>query len=70
MATIVMENAMYDSEGFQGLIYRMKDPKTVFLIFSTGKVICTGAKNEESVRKAIIKLNKELWKLDIIEKTN
>ncbi len=70
LAVVKMENAMYDPEGFQGLIYRMKDPKTVFLIFSTGKVICTGANNEESVREAIIKLNKKLRKLDVLEKEN
>ena len=38
MAAIVMENAMYEPEVFPGLIYRMQDPKTVFLIFSTGIV--------------------------------
>ena len=38
MATIVMKNTMYEPEVFPGLIYRMPDPKTVFLIFSTGIV--------------------------------
>ncbi len=33
MAAIVMEYAMYEPEVFPGLIYRMQDPKTVFLIF-------------------------------------
>ncbi|HMF31940.1 MAG TPA: hypothetical protein VKK79_11015, partial [Candidatus Lokiarchaeia archaeon] len=43
MAAVVMDNAMYEPEVFPGLIYRMADPKTVFLIFSTGKIVCTGA---------------------------
>jgi len=67
-AAIVMENAMYEPEVFPGLIYRMQDPKTVFLIFSTGKVVCTGAKNKKSVKEAILKLNHEVRELGITQK--
>jgi transcription initiation factor TFIID TATA-box-binding protein len=67
-AAIIMENAMYEPEVFPGLIYRMQDPKTVFLIFSTGKVVCTGAKNKKSVKEAIIKLNREVRELGITQK--
>jgi len=67
-AAIIMENAMYEPEVFPGLIYRMPDPKTVFLIFSTGKVVCTGAKNKKSVKEAIIKLNREVRELGITQK--
>ena len=42
MVAVVMDNAMYEPEVFPGLIYRMQDPKTVFLIFSTGRIVCTG----------------------------
>jgi transcription initiation factor TFIID TATA-box-binding protein len=65
MAAIIMENAMYEPEVFPGLIYRMKDPKTVFLIFSTGKVVCTGAKNKKFVKEAFIKLNIKVRELGI-----
>jgi len=68
MAAIVMENAMYEPEVFPGLIYRMKDPKTVFLIFSTGKVVCTGAKNKKFVKEAFIKLNEKVRELGIAKK--
>ncbi len=68
MAAIIMENAMYEPEVFPGLIYRMKDPKTVFLIFSTGKVVCTGAKNKKFVKEAFIKLNKKVRELGIAKK--
>jgi transcription initiation factor TFIID TATA-box-binding protein len=60
MAAVVMEYAMYEPEVFPGLIYRMQDPKTVFLIFSTGKIVCTGAKTKEDVAQAIRKLNEEV----------
>ena len=65
MGAIVMEYAMYEPEVFPGLIYRMQNPKTVFLIFSTGKIVCTGTKKKEDVRVAVIKLNKEVRELDI-----
>lgn len=68
MAAIVMENAMYEPEVFPGLIYRMKEPKTVFLIFSTGKVVCTGAKNKKFVKEAFIKLNEKVRELGIAKK--
>ncbi|MBY9005185.1 MAG: TATA-box-binding protein [Candidatus Lokiarchaeota archaeon] len=65
MGAIVMEYAMYEPEVFPGLIYRMQVPKTVFLIFSTGKIVCTGTKNKADVREAVIKLNKEIRDLDL-----
>jgi len=68
MAAIIMENAMYEPEVFPGLIYRMKEPKTVFLIFSTGKVVCTGAKNKKFVKEAFIKLNHKVRELGIAQK--
>ena len=69
MAAVVMENVMYEPEVFPGVIYRMLDPKTVFLIFSTGKVVCTGAKNKKIVRDAFLKLNHELRELGLTKKS-
>ncbi len=68
MAAIIMEHAMYEPEVFPGLIYRMQEPKTVFLIFSTGRIVCTGAKKKEIVREAVRKLNKEVRKLGVAKK--
>jgi len=68
LAAILMDNAMYEPEVFPGLIYRMKDPKTVFLIFSTGKIVCTGAKNKESVKDAVLKLNHVVRELGVSKK--
>jgi len=68
MAAIIMEYAMYEPEVFPGLIYRMQEPKTVFLIFSTGKIVCTGAKNKEVVREAVLKLNREVRELGVARK--
>lgn len=68
MAAIVMENAMYEPEVFPGVIYRMQDPKTVFLIFSIGKVVCTGAKNKKFIKEAFLKLNREVRELCVAKK--
>mgnify|MGYP006284112059 CR=1 FL=1 len=68
MAAIVMEFAMYEPEVFPGLIYRMQEPKTVFLIFSTGRIVCTGAKQKEIVRDAVLKLNREVRELGVAKK--
>jgi transcription initiation factor TFIID TATA-box-binding protein len=57
-ATMVLDNAMYEPEVFPGLVFRMTEPKTVFLIFSTGKIVCTGAKSRAFVAKAVENLAK------------
>ncbi|MHA1783195.1 MAG: TATA-box-binding protein, partial [Promethearchaeota archaeon] len=62
------EYAMYEPEVFPGLIYRMQDPKTVFLIFSTGRIVCTGAKKKEIVREAVKKLNQQVRELGVAKK--
>ncbi len=69
MAAIVLENTMYEPEVFPGVIYRMRDPKTVFLIFSTGKVVCAGAKNKKIVRDAFLKLSQEVRELGVTKKS-
>ena len=45
-------NAEYNPKRFAAVIMRIKEPKTTALIFSSGKMVCTGAKSEEDSRKA------------------
>jgi transcription initiation factor TFIID TATA-box-binding protein len=56
----------YRPERFPGLVFRLKRPKTATLIFSSGKMICTGAKSEKESRRAIMKVVKELKRDGII----
>ena len=56
----------YRPDLFPGLVFRLKRPKTATLIFSTGKMVCTGAKSEKESRRAIMKVVKELKKSGII----
>lgn len=46
----------YEPELFPGLIYRMKVPKIVLLIFVSGKVVLTGAKQREEIYQAFEKI--------------
>src|ERR1700730_19352948 len=43
----------YHPDQFPGLVFRLKIPKTATLIFSSGKMVCTGAKSEEQAIKAV-----------------
>ena len=66
-ATYSLGRTMYEPEQFPGLIYRMDEPKVVFLIFASGKIVCTGATKEEDVYKAVAKLHKQLKEKELIE---
>jgi transcription initiation factor TFIID TATA-box-binding protein len=57
---------MYEPEQFPGLIYRMDDPKVVILIFASGKLVCTGAKKETEVHRAVTKLQATLEEKTLI----
>jgi transcription initiation factor TFIID TATA-box-binding protein len=56
----------YRPEKFPGLVFRLKKPKTAILIFSTGKMVCTGAKSEKESKRAVMKVVKELKKSGIV----
>src|SRR2546428_8746599 len=56
----------YRPEQFPGLVYRLKKPKTATLIFSSGKMVCTGSKSERQAHKAVLKVVDELKKGGIV----
>jgi len=55
-----LKRVMYEPEQFPGAVYRMDEPKVVFLLFSAGKLVCVGAKKEHEVYEAVDKLQKLL----------
>jgi len=60
----------YHPETFPGLIYHMKEPKVCLLIFCSGKIVLTGAKNKEDIDKAYKKIQPTLnsfRKRDLVE---
>lgn len=52
-----LPRSMYEPEQFPGLIHRMLDPKTVILLFASGKLVCTGAKKETEVYRSVHNLH-------------
>ena len=65
-AAMTLENSMYEPEQFPGLIHRMKEPKTVLLLFGSGKIVITGAKFEDQVPLAASKISERLEELGLI----
>jgi|MDTG01.3.fsa_nt_gb transcription initiation factor TFIID TATA-box-binding protein len=41
----------YEPELFPGLVFRLRKPKIVFLLFRSGRLVVTGAKTEEQIHK-------------------
>jgi transcription initiation factor TFIID TATA-box-binding protein len=60
-----LSNTEYNPEQFPGLVIRIKDPKTSALIFSSGKIVCTGARTMPDVHESIKKIIKSLEKIKV-----
>ncbi len=60
-----LSNTEYNPEQFPGLVIRIKEPKTSALIFSSGKVVCTGARSMDKVEESIKKIIKSLEKINV-----
>jgi len=56
-AARTLPRSMYEPEQFPGLIHRMLEPKTVILLFASGKLVCTGGKTEKDVYRAVNNLH-------------
>lgn len=60
-----LSNTEYNPEQFPGLVIRIKDPKTSALVFSSGNVVCTGARSMQKVEESIVKIIESLKKIGI-----
>lgn len=58
-----LDNTEYEPEQFPGLVYKLPEDKATFLLFSNGKIVCTGTKSEEEVHRVVEKLIKNLKKV-------
>jgi len=61
-----LENVEYEPEQFPGLVYRIRDPRVVVLIFGSGKMVVTGGKTPDDARKAVEKIADELETLGLL----
>jgi transcription initiation factor TFIID TATA-box-binding protein len=62
----VTPGAKYNPQRFPGLVYKLKKPKTTTLLFTSGKMVCTGARSARSAKAAISLVIKELRSQGII----
>ncbi len=62
-----LPRSMYEPEQFPGLIHRMLDPRSVVLIFASGKLVCTGTKKESEVYRAVHNLHTLLEEKKLME---
>lgn len=55
-----MENTEYEPEQFPGLVYKLENPSATFLLFSNGKLVCTGTKNKAQLDLSMTRLLKNV----------
>jgi transcription initiation factor TFIID TATA-box-binding protein len=60
LLSLELENTEYEPEQFPGLVYKLEDPTATFLLFSNGKLVCTGTKNKEQLDESMKQLNKNV----------
>jgi transcription initiation factor TFIID TATA-box-binding protein len=58
-ASATLPNAMIEPEQFSAVIYRMAEPKVEIYLFESGKVVCTGTK-EQDIYNALTELSNKL----------
>ena len=60
-----IDGASYDPEAFPGVVYKCESSPASFLIFSSGKANCVGAKSVEEARRAVEELTRKLERLGV-----
>ena len=55
-----MENTEYEPEQFPGLVYKLSEPNATFLLFTNGKLVCTGTKNKQQLEESMDQLLKNI----------
>ena len=55
-----LENTEYEPEQFPGLVYKLAGTRATFLLFSNGKIVCTGTRSETTLKEAVDLLVKNL----------
>jgi len=60
MLALELENTEYEPEQFPGLVYKLDEPTATFLLFTNGKLVCTGTKNKEQLDESMKQLIKNV----------
>jgi transcription initiation factor TFIID TATA-box-binding protein len=64
--TLNLDSVEYEPEQFPGMVYRVPDIGVVFLIFASGSIVITGAKNLDTVDEAYEMLTRQLEELGLL----
>ena len=51
-----LPNTEYEPEQFPGLVFKLQGTRATFLLFSNGKIVCTGTRSEIMLKEAVDKL--------------
>ena len=62
-----VDTAEYNPDQFPGLIYKLRSPKTITLMFSRGHCVCSGATSLSNAKAALIIIYKKLKDLNITD---
>jgi len=63
--SFTLENVEYEPESFPGLVWRISEPRVAFLLFKSGRIICTGARNIEDIHSALGKFKEKLESIGV-----
>ena len=66
MVALTLPNVEYEPEIFPGVVYRVKNSRMAILIFNSGKVVVSGARTEEDIRRAVDELTSEFKKYGLM----
>ena len=58
--SLELENTEYEPEQFPGLVYKLENPTATFLLFSNGKLVCTGTKNRTQLDFSMVQVLKNV----------
>lgn len=65
-AARILPRSLYEPEQFPGIIHQVCYPRTVALIFASGKLVCTGAKSTSQIHNSINTVHMELAEKDLM----
>ena len=63
---LTLPNCEFEPEIFPGVVYRVREPKAAILLFSSGRIVCSGVKSEHDAWEAVKNLLKELEKYELV----
>lgn len=58
-----LPNTEYEPEQFPGVVHKLEGTRATFLLFSNGKIVCTGTRTEKKLHEAVDLLIENLKKM-------